>query len=256
MMMRISALPLLLFLLTVSRLAPAIDARAQSRAFPDDAVVSILSYGDDLNSGSVDATEAIQQAFDDLSGDMAHRTTLFFPDGVYRISDSVFLEHRNAARSSGSGVGFVLQGESRDGTIIRLTDNNPLFQSRQNPRPVVSNAHTGNMEAYFTNVAFMNSVFDLTIDVGSGNPAAAGLRFIANNQGSVRNVRIVSKDGQGWAALDLARATIPGPALIKNVLPKASTMDSVLPRPTTERPSSTSPSEVRMMGGFTTIGTS
>jgi hypothetical protein len=193
-------------------------ALAQSVQFPGDAVVNILDYHSNANDGQTDATAAIQQAIDDHSIDLYRRFTIYFPAGVYLVSSPVFVDPYAGAMQGGNGKGIVLQGEGKDFTVLKLTDNNPLFQHDAAPVPVLSTAG-GQTTGGWTAISFMNSVFDLTIDTGAGNPGAIGLRYIANNQGAVKRVRIRSGDpGKiGWAGIDMERASIPGPALIKNV---------------------------------------
>lgn len=193
-------------------------ALSQSIRFPDAAVVNILDYEPNANDGQTDATTAIQQAIDEHSIDLYRRFTLYFPAGVYVISAPVFADAYAGANEGGNGRGIVFQGEGKDFTILKLTDNNPLFQDNTAPVPMVSTAGN-NTTGGWTAISFMNSIFDLTIDTGNGNPGAIGLRFIANNQGTVKRVRIRSgsPDRLGWAGIDMERASIPGPALIKNV---------------------------------------
>jgi len=65
---------------------------------------------------------------------------------------------------------------------------------------------------------FRNAVRDLTIDTGKKNPGAIGMRFMANNQGCVRDVTIRSGDmKKAHIGLDLAYPDENGPLLIKNV---------------------------------------
>ncbi|GAA4469714.1 hypothetical protein GCM10023189_57180 [Nibrella saemangeumensis] len=175
----------------------------QNVVFPNDAVINILCYRADLNQGVVDATPYIMQAIAEHTRDpylAVKRKVLYFPNGTYKLSDAVFVDNLNATfTGNGNGKGIIFQGQSRDHTILKLTDNNPNFQNPDNPRPVLSNSRADYQPGSFVNVAFKQGVFNLTIDVGSGNPGAAGLRFIANNQGSVRDVLIRSADGLGWA---------------------------------------------------------
>lgn len=194
------------------------SALCQSIQFPDDAVINILDYEPNANDGQTDATAAIQQAIDEHSIDLYRRFTLYFPAGVYSISAPVFVDAYAGASQGGNGKGIVFQGEGKDFTILKLTDNNPLFQDNTAPVPMVSTAGNTTTGGW-TAISFMNSIFDLTIDTGSGNPGAIGLRFIANNQGTVKRVRIRSggPGKLGWAGIDMERASIPGPALIKNV---------------------------------------
>lgn len=178
------------------------------------------------NSG-VDATAAIQQAIDDATINMPdpngwstflhYRRIVYLPDGEYVISAPLVI--RDVQNNRSRGYGLTLQGQSREGVTLRLTDNNPLFQDPAQPRAVFSTTQYEPHTAWGTNIAFKINVFDLTVDTGSGNPGAAGLRYIVNNQGSVRNVHIRSSDpeGAGWAGIDMETWSIGGPALITRV---------------------------------------
>lgn len=193
-------------------------ASGQNVQFPADAVINILDYEPNANDGQTDATSAIQQAIDDYSIDLYRRFTLYFPAGTYIVSAPVFVDAYGGASQGGNGKGMVFQGEGKEHTILKLTDNNPLFQDAGAPIPLLSTAGGESQEGW-SNISFMNSVFGLTIDVGSGNSGAIGLRYIANNQGAVKDVCIRSSGPEkaGWAGIDMERASIPGPALLKNV---------------------------------------
>lgn len=109
--------------------------------------------------------------------------------------------------------GFVIQGESRDGVVLRLDDNASGFGNPNSPM-VLLDYFAGNG----TNNAFVNMLENLTVDVGSGNPGAIGVRFHANNTGAIRNVTIRSSDPQlaGWAGLEAVKNT-NGPWLIRGL---------------------------------------
>jgi len=64
---------------------------------------------------------------------------------------------------------------------------------------------------------FGNGVRNLTLDTGRGNDLATGAQFMANNQGSFREVTIRSGDGKGLIGLDLGYDDEQGPCLVKNV---------------------------------------
>lgn len=198
-------------------IVPHLIAQENPILFPAEAVVNVLDYGTNINDGVTDATEAIQKAIDENSGDIATRFTLYFPAGTYLITKPVGVDPYKEG-GGGNGKGIILQGAGKNFTTFKLTDNNPLYQDSNNPLPVLTNAGR-ETSASWNNIAFMNSCFDFTIDIGQGNPGAAGLRYIANNQGSVYNVVIRTSDPNlaGWAGLDMERATISGPALIENV---------------------------------------
>jgi|GEM_PF-1162186 len=164
----------------------------QNIVFPADAgVVDVRDYGAIPNDG-IDDTAAIQQAINENAG---QNRIIYFPNGVYDVSGQITYP--------GSQKRNILQGESRDRTIIRLQDNLGFDTA------VID---TGNPPAQ----RFRNSIRDLTVDVGEGNPDAIAISFIANNQGTLNNVRIVSRDGQGAIGLDLATDE-NGPLLVKDV---------------------------------------
>ncbi len=63
---------------------------------------------------------------------------------------------------------------------------------------------------------FRNSIRNLTINTGSGNAGASGIRYHANNQGSIRHVKIVSGDGKGFCGLDVSDGEV-GPCLVEHL---------------------------------------
>ncbi|TVS20928.1 MAG: twin-arginine translocation signal domain-containing protein [Planctomycetaceae bacterium] len=95
-------------------------------------------------------------------------------------------------------------GQSRDKTIIRLKDNAPGFGV---------GADKAVLAFYLlqvgSNVNLGNFCENLTIDTGSGNPGAVGLKWNSSNWGGVRNLSIRSGDGAGRAGLlsDVNNAT-------------------------------------------------
>ncbi len=175
----------------------------------------------------IDDTAAIQQAIDDATihmpdpngwGTFLHfRRIVYLPAGTYDISAPLVI--KDVQNNQSRGYGITLQGHSREGTVLRLANNHPDFQSAAAPRAVFSTAPYYAHGAWGTNIAFKINVFDLTVDTGSGNPGAVGLRYVVNNQGSMRDVLIRSSDGNrvGWAGIDMETWTIGGPALLKNV---------------------------------------
>ncbi|NJK28342.1 MAG: hypothetical protein HC925_07565, partial [Coleofasciculaceae cyanobacterium SM2_3_26] len=164
--------------------------------FPDDAgVVDVRDYGAVPNDG-IDDTAAIQQAFNENAG---LNRIFYFANGVYDVSGQIDFPAGNEQRN-------IIQGQSREGTIIKLADNSGLNGA------LISKIPPGDTVAQ----RFRNSLRDFTIDVGSGNPNAIGTNFMANNQGVMRNVDIVSRDGQGEIGLNLAPDE-NGPLLVQDV---------------------------------------
>lgn len=187
-------------------------------------------------TGEEDSTAAIQKAidlasFDGVAGDgVADDGTddgimdgssrrrpriVYFPNGIYRITDTL----RGTANTGRKGGGLVvLQGESRDGAILRLDARAPGFDDPAAPKPLFSN-----FNGDYTNNAFMNGIESLTFEVGAGNPGAIAVAFANNNCGYVRNVVIRSLDpaGAGAAGLNLCPGSEPtnptGIGLIEDV---------------------------------------
>ncbi len=161
-------------------------------------------------SGEQDSTAAIQHAIDAAVATMldnGFQQVVYFPEGIYRISDTLTLRaaHENRARR------ITFLGDGAGQSVLRLTDNNPKFQSGQKPVLIF-------LEDNRSNNAFFNEVRNLGIDVGAGNPGAVGIDFIANNIGTIRNVILRSSDpdGAGHTGLRLTR-NLGGQSLIKNL---------------------------------------
>ncbi len=178
---------------------------AENVRYPDDAGVIDVTKAPYFAKGDgvSDDTLAIQRALNDYPADLA---ILYFPNGVYLISDTL----RFSPDDRGKAKQTVLQGQSERGAIIKLRDNAPSFGSSRATRALLN---TG----YAPAQRFGNEVRDLTFDTGIGNAGATGVQFIANNQGGIYNVTIVSGDGQGFAGLDLGYTNEQGPCLIKNL---------------------------------------
>ena len=174
--------------------------------FPEDSgVINVRNppYGA-VGDGASDDTVAIQTALSEFPN---QGKIIYLPHGVYKISVTLTWPK---APGGNSEKNTILQGQSREGTVLLLADNLPNFQNAKRPKPAV-----------FTGLApaqrFRNAVRNLTIDTGRGNPGAVGLQFNASNQGTVREVDIVSGDGLGVIGLDMAFTGEIGPCLIKNV---------------------------------------
>ncbi|WNR45550.1 glycosyl hydrolase family 28-related protein [Paenibacillus roseipurpureus] len=158
--------------------------------------------------GVTDDTAAINSAIRSRIRFYGYPMNLYFPAGTYLVSDVI-----NAVNPDGTdNAHLTLQGESKDATKIKLKDNASGYNSAASTTKAVIR-FAG--EQGTQNQAFNNFLFDLTVDTGVLNPKAIGVNYIASNQGSIRNVSIVSQDGQGEIGLDITRQT--GPALVKNV---------------------------------------
>ncbi|MEO0965232.1 MAG: glycosyl hydrolase family 28-related protein [Planctomycetota bacterium] len=147
--------------------------------------------------GKTDDTAAIQAA---LSLYPSGNRIIFLPDGEYLVSDTLRWPETQRAQNAKR---TTLEGESREGTVIRLIDRAPDYQDPENRKAVV---WTGDRPAQ----RFRNKVRNLTINTGRGNPGASGLQFNTSNAGHVMNVTIRSEDGRGAVGLDLAHTSEVG----------------------------------------------
>jgi hypothetical protein len=178
----------------------AADWAPGSVHFPEDAgFASVKSFGA-KGDGATDDTAALQAAF----AGKVH--ALYFPPGVYLVSDSIVTQTPKR---------YFIQGAGPEQTIIRLKDHAPGFDDPANPKAVLANEKT-RINTGANGQAFRNSFHDLSIEVGAGNPGAIGLMYFTNNQGTIHNLAIRSLDprGQGKAGLALVQ-NWPGPALIR-----------------------------------------
>jgi hypothetical protein len=116
---------------------------------------------------------------------------------------------------------MVLIGQSQGTTTIRLSPSAPGFSDAANPQGMiyptsdaVNNGWSPNGDG---NTAYQNTIQDLTIDIGTGNPGAIGIDYLASNLGAIRNVTVKSDSGtDGVTGIRMTRPNI-GPALLENV---------------------------------------
>ncbi|MGQ9588772.1 MAG: glycosyl hydrolase family 28-related protein, partial [Planctomycetota bacterium] len=180
---------------------------AENVVFPDDAgIVDVTkppyrAKGD----GVADDTEAIQRALADHPNRGA---IIYLPNGIYLVSDTI--RWPSGGNPGSEAKRTVFQGQSRRGTVVRLRDDCPGFEDPRRPKAPI---WTGRAPAQ----RFGNEIHNLTVDTGAGNPGACGIQFIANNQGGIYDVTILSGDGRGVVGLDMGYTDEQGPCLVKNV---------------------------------------
>jgi hypothetical protein len=179
------------------------------KLFPSDSgIINVKNYGA-KGDGVTNDTQAIQSAIKSGSRGYGQQNTIYFPKGTYLVSKR--LEWRD---SQGNWLPYLIfQGQSRTNTIIKLKNNALGYSDLNVPKAVIVTASQNATPDGGGNQAFFNSIYDLTVDTGSGNPGAIGIDYMANNEGTIRDVTI---RGQGRVGLSLSRAW-PGPCLIKNV---------------------------------------
>ena len=190
---------------------PAVNAAAPpvlpQYVFPSDAgVVDVTKPPYNAKAdGIADDGDALQAA---LSAYPSGNRIIYLPNGIYRVSRT--LRWPKGKSEGGFMKRTILQGQSQNGAIIRLTDKVPGFDDPQMPRAVV---YTGCRPAQ----RFRNGIRSLTVDTGRDNPGAIGVQYIANNQGSVHDLTVRSGDGKGVIGLDLGYTDEQGPCLIADV---------------------------------------
>jgi hypothetical protein len=183
---------------------------------PDSGMVNVKTEYGARGDGVSDDTEAIQQA---ISATVHHPQTgpriIFFPIGTYLVSRPLVEKDRMFRWNSL----LTLQGENRVTTIIRLKDNSLFYQNASAPADVLEFASQNARPNGAGNSAFDNNIFDITIDVGRGNPGAVALDFLGNNYCALRNVTLQSSDPNHSGAIGLALLRYAtGPCLLKNLV--------------------------------------
>jgi len=190
---------------------------SSERTFPPDSgMVNVQTQFGAKGDGLSDDTVAIQQA---ISSVVHHPQRgpriIFFPAGTYLVSRPIL---ERDLKSQWNSL-LTLQGENRATTIIRLKDNDPLYQRATAPAQVLVFASQHGGPKGGGNSAFDNNIFDMTIDVGRGNPGAVALDFLGNNYCALRNVTLRSSDPSHSGAIGLALLRYAtGPCLVKNVV--------------------------------------
>jgi hypothetical protein len=191
-------------------------AKAEHTFPTDSGMVNVKTEYGAKGDGVSDDTAAIQLA---MSATVHHPQVgpriIYFPAGTYLVSRPLLEKNVKGQWDSL----LSLQGENRATTIIKLKDNDPLYQSPSAPEAILVFASQNGNQKGGGNAAFDNNIFDMTVDVGQGNPGAVALDFIGNNYCALRNVTLQSSDfgHSGAIGLGLLRYA-SGPCLMKNLV--------------------------------------
>jgi hypothetical protein len=172
-------------------------------------LINVKDFGA-KGDGVTDDTDAIQKAIQSK----ARSRQLLFPAGVYRVS-------RPLVSLNDEGVGqawLQLYGSGKDQTIIRLKNQAPAFQDAQKPLALIqfraAREPVNGKQVEQPNVAFFNSIYHLTIDVGAGNPGATGIDWIVCNGGTLRHVHVLSSDPELKGSVGVSMAHNDGTSYI------------------------------------------
>jgi Pectate lyase superfamily protein len=156
-----------------------------------------------VGDGVADDTTAIQTA---LNAGAGTKKIVYLPAGTYKVSGQLKF-----------GTTFkrtVLEGAAAGSSKIKLTNNNTLFQNPATAGPSINFIDTNSSTAQ----CFQNSIRNLTVDTGVGNPNISAIKFCGNNQARIDNVNIISSDPNhiGKRGINLQYAE-NGPLLVSNV---------------------------------------
>jgi len=128
---------------------------------------------------------------------------IYFPKGTYLVHDTITYSLENLKQlwysvpnyENNRNIHFI--GEDKENTIIRLADASQGFGEGQE-KPLISfvnHALYQKREDEYTNVAFMNTIEDITLDCGRNNPGAIGIKYVSSNCGRIENVNIRTEAG-------------------------------------------------------------
>jgi hypothetical protein len=187
-----------------------------------------------VGDGVADDTQAILQAVRLNAGVTSARapnaissrdSTIYFPSGIYLISKPILWQD-----GSGNWVALLsFQGENNSDTILKFVDgtagsaqsqtcwangiaNSVLYTASDGSTDGVKNGAEGGEGED----AFRNNIRNITIDVGKNNPNMIGIDYAGSNNTVMRNVNIVSGDGQGCVGLNEYRYSA-GPELFSDL---------------------------------------
>lgn len=168
-----------------------------------------------VGNGVADDTAAIQAAVDAhdwIDSETTHSQIdrsapriIYFPAGTYRITDQIYY--------LGSSLKLIGAGETL--TKIKLTDNANGYNNTASPKYMIRTGEA--LQLGQENAGFSNYIHHMTIDTGSGNIGAIGVRYSVANVGSMRHVTIKSSDASKRGIYGLMFGTTAGPGMIADV---------------------------------------
>jgi len=149
----------------------------------------------------------------DQYGDMQRKVTqpsstacsyiIYIPDGVYYVNDTLIYSgpvRKVAGVQREYCIWLRFIGQSRRNTMIRLADDSPGFDDKAHPKPIFSFGKKIDVNPMKAN----NTIKNLTIDTGKGNPGAIGIRWTSANNGQANELLIRSGDGNGFVGYDFS----------------------------------------------------
>src|SRR6187549_571578 len=172
----------LIGVLAASALIAPVQASAQgASAFPtapaDPSAVTVEAAGD----GRADDSEALQRAFD-RALDATHHGIVFLPSGTYRITRTLVVPTGLRVYGVGPTRPVILLGADTPGfqqgvsTMIVFAGGDQ-YQVGELPVPVPTVVPRDHVVRDANSGTFYSSMSNVDIEIGPGNPAAAGVRF-------------------------------------------------------------------------------
>jgi len=147
-------------------------------------------------TGQADATAAIRRAMEQAR---RRRAAVFFPPGIYLVSDTLEYCFDRAASRKGKDSPCVLIG-SRQGPNrpkLRLAPNSPGYQDARHPKMVLHIWARSPQDADVAqpNISMNQVVLNLDIEIGGGNPGAVAIHHDAAQGSGIEDVTIQLGDG-------------------------------------------------------------
>ncbi|HUT89402.1 MAG TPA: glycosyl hydrolase family 28-related protein [Thermoguttaceae bacterium] len=152
--------------------------------------------------GVTDDTDALETAIGSPSKGVKGSRAVYIPDGTYLISRPLVVGDKKK----------FIQGQSREGTVIRLADNCPGFGDRGTPTFMLDMKG----KQHFAQNFYVH-LHNVTFDVGAGNAGAAGVMYHTNNGGMLSNVAVRSSDPKRAGAVGICMQDNPGNGMVRDV---------------------------------------
>ncbi len=200
--MRTSLVLAALLTATVSPVALAASTSALAVRPDDPAAVIVKGRGD----GRADDTAAIQQALDNAKDKTGHGL-VFLPSGRYRITRTLIVP-----------IGVRVFGTGPTRPVLVLAPNTPGFQEGVStmvvfsggdqynvgdvPVPVPTVVPRDKVVRDANSATFYSSMSNVDIEIGEGNPAAAGVRFRVAQHGFLSHMEF--RLGSAFAGVYMA----------------------------------------------------
>jgi hypothetical protein len=165
-------------------------------------VVFVTSNPSVVPNDGIDDTAGIQAVINANKGRI-----VYFPNGTYNVSNTITVTGNSGNPDPNSEL--YLEGQSQGGVIIRLANSAAGFNSTATPKEVIRFVNNNNNN-------FRNRVKDMTVNLGTGNAGAIGMRFAASNNGYIENFTVTSgSTNSGYIGVEISGFN--GPLHVKNL---------------------------------------